>query len=97
MDVTGIERRFTVHGMRYTLTDLVRWANVDAVVCRALIGHVTDRMQRHHTHVGNDEKRAAMASVIGLVPPAGGDLGGDFVGQPVVLISSDCLWTGRVC
>jgi integrase len=48
MEVTGIERRFTVHGMRYTFTDLVRRANVDAVVRRALTGHVTERMQRHY-------------------------------------------------
>jgi len=34
---------------------------VDAVVGRALTGHVTERMQRHYSHVGNDEKRAALA------------------------------------
>lgn len=47
MEVTGIERRFTVHGMRCAFTDLVRRANVDAVVRRALTGHATERMQRH--------------------------------------------------
>jgi len=70
MEATGIERRFTVHGMRYTFTDLVRRAKVDAVVRRALTGHVTERMQRHYSHVGNDEKRAALAGVLRLVPPA---------------------------
>lgn len=30
----------------YTFTDLVRLANVDAVVRRALTGHVTEEMQR---------------------------------------------------
>jgi len=34
----GISKRFTVHGLRYTFTDLVRLANVDAVVRRALTG-----------------------------------------------------------
>ncbi len=79
--LAGIEHRFTVHGMRYTFTDLVRRANVDAVVRRALTGHVTERMQRHYSHVSNDEKRAAMAGVLRLVPPINGDLGGDFGGD----------------
>jgi integrase len=64
-----IMKRFTVHGLRYTFTDLVRRANVDAVVRRALTGHVTEEMQRHYSHVGIDEKRAAIAGVIRLVQP----------------------------
>jgi integrase len=63
-----IEKRFTVHGLRYTFTDLVRLANVDAVVRRALTGHVTEEMQRHYSTVGMDEKRAAVAGVLRLVP-----------------------------
>jgi len=39
-----ITKRFTVHGLRYTFTDLVRRVNVDAVVRRALTGHVTEEM-----------------------------------------------------
>jgi hypothetical protein len=65
-----IDRRFTLHGLRYTFTDLVRRANVDAVVRRALTGHVTEEMQRHYSTVGMDEKRAAVAGVIRLVPTA---------------------------
>jgi integrase len=77
----GITKRFTVHGLRYTFTDLVRRANVDAVVRRALTGHVTEEMQRHYSTVGLDEKRAAIAGVIRLVQPsekkdAGGSSGG---------------------
>jgi len=63
-----ITKRFTVHGLRYTFTDLVRRANVDAVVRRALTGHVTEQMQRHYSTVGMDEKRAAIAGVLRLVP-----------------------------
>ena len=59
-----------MHGLRYTFTDLVRLANVDAVVRRALTGHVTEEMQRKYSTVGLDEKRAAVAGVIRLVPPA---------------------------
>jgi hypothetical protein len=58
----GIEKRFTVHGLRYTFTDVVRRANVDAVVRRALTGH--------YSTVGRDEKRAAVAGVLRLVPPS---------------------------
>ena len=75
-----IARRFTLHGLRYTFTDLVRRANVDAVVRRALTGHVTEEMQQHYSNVGMDEKRAAVAGVIRLVPAgsahAGGGTGG---------------------
>jgi integrase len=39
-----IDKRFTIHGLRYTFTDLVRLANVDAVVRRALTGHVTEEI-----------------------------------------------------
>jgi integrase len=75
-----ITKRFTVHGLRYTFTGLVRRANVDAVVRRALTGHVTEETQRHYSTVGLDEKRAAIAGVLRLVPPeprrADGDPGG---------------------
>src|ERR1044071_8011949 len=63
-----ITKRFTVHGLLYTFTDLVRRANVDAVVRRALTGRVTEEMQRHYSTVGLDEKRAAIAGVLRLVP-----------------------------
>ena len=68
LEIAGIAKRFTLHGLRYTFTDLVRLANVDAVVRRALTGHVTEEMQRHYSTVGMDEKRAAVAGVLKLVP-----------------------------
>jgi len=68
-EAAGITKRFTIHGLRYTFTDLVRRPNVDAVVRRALTGHVTEEMQRHYSTVGIDEKRAAIAGVLRLVPP----------------------------
>lgn len=69
LELAQIDKRFTVHGLRYTFTDLVRRANVDVVVRRALTGHVTEEMQRKYSTVGLDEKRAAVAGVIRLVPP----------------------------
>ncbi len=73
----GVDKRFTVHGLRYTFNDLVRRANVDPIVRRALLGHVTEEMQRHYSNVGLDEKRAAVANVIQLVPTSGMDAGMD--------------------
>lgn len=69
LEAAEIDKRFTVHGLRYTFTDLVRRANVDAVVRRALTGHVTEEMQRKYSTVRIDEKRAAVAGVIRLVRP----------------------------
>lgn len=62
-----VKRRFTVHGLRYTFTDLIRLSKADAVVRRALTGHVTEEMQRHYSNVGTDEKRAAIAGAIQLL------------------------------
>ncbi len=73
----GIKHRFTVHGLRYTFSDLVRRAKVDAVVRRALTGHVTEEMREHYSNVGLDEKRAAVAGVIRLVQPKTEQDGGD--------------------
>ncbi len=70
-----IEKRFTVHGLRYTFTDLTRRAGADAVVRRALTGHVTEAMQRKYSTVGIDEKRAAIAGVFRLVPTASRESG----------------------
>jgi integrase len=78
-----IEKRFTVHGLRYTFTDLLRKAKVDPVLRRQLVGHVTEEMQRKYSTVDIEESRAAMAAVFELVPlprmttiPEGGTLGG---------------------
>ena len=72
LKAAGITKRFTVHGLRYTFTDLVRRAHVDAVVRRALTGHVTEEMQQHYSSVGLDEKRAAIAGVLRLASPEAG-------------------------
>jgi len=68
LELAGITKRFTLHGLRYAFTDLVRLANVDAVVRRALTGHVTEEMQRHYSTVNMAEKRAAIEGVLKLAP-----------------------------
>lgn len=44
------------------------WAGADGIVTRALTGHVTEGMTAHYSTVGLDEKRAAVAGVLNLVP-----------------------------
>ncbi len=74
----GMTERFTVHGLRRTFNDLMRRAGADGIVTRALTGHVTEGMTAHYSTVGFDEKQAAVAGVLSLVPlPKAGDGTGD--------------------
>jgi len=59
----GVDARVTPHVMRYAFSDLLRTADVDPVVRRALVGHVTEEMQEHYSTVSVDEKREAMKKV----------------------------------
>ena len=70
LHAAGIKRSFTVHGLLRTFNDLARRAGVDAVVTRAMTGHVTERMREHYSTVALDEKRAAGIKVVQLVRSA---------------------------
>ena len=50
---------------------MLRRAQVDPVIAKALTGHVTEQMREHYSTVGLDEKRAAVASVLRLLPRRG--------------------------
>lgn len=63
----GIRRRVTVHGLRRTMTDLLRLASVDWVTAAAVIGHDADRMRQHYSTVRTEEARAAGERVLRLV------------------------------
>lgn len=80
-----IERRLTAHGLRRTFNDLARKVTSGEVV-RGIMGHSTEAMTQHYSHIAADEKIAAGASVVRLVfggpqkngepsgePPAGAD------------------------
>jgi integrase len=73
-----VERHVTVHGLRRTFNNLVRQVTTGEVV-RSMTGHVTERMTEHYSHVGNEEKQAAVAKVLVLVSNAaeGADRGAD--------------------
>jgi integrase len=63
----GINRRVTIHGLRRTMTDLLRLSAVDQVTAAALIGHDTERMRRHYSTVRHGEVTAAGDRVVRLV------------------------------
>jgi integrase len=66
----GLEKRFTVHGLRRTFNDLARRAGADGIVIRSLTGHVTEKMREHYSTVALDEKRQTAANVVQLVNDA---------------------------
>ncbi len=61
-----IERRVTPHGLRHTANNELRRV-ADGEVVRAIIGHTTEAMTHHYSHVGEDEKHAAVARVFSTI------------------------------
>ncbi|MCZ7681495.1 MAG: tyrosine-type recombinase/integrase [Sandaracinaceae bacterium] len=55
----GISQRFTSHGFRRSMTDMLRKARVDPVIAAAVVGHETERMRRHYSTIDPDDARAA--------------------------------------
>ena len=66
----GIRTRFTSHGFRRSLTDLLRNAQVDPVVAASLTGHETERMWKHYSTVRDQEAVEAGERVARLVQPS---------------------------
>jgi integrase len=58
---------FTVHGLRRTMNNLLRQTVQDKTVVRAVMGHVTDKMTEHYSHVAHDEKASGVSKVVNLV------------------------------
>ncbi|HEU4411161.1 MAG TPA: tyrosine-type recombinase/integrase [Polyangiaceae bacterium] len=56
----GLKKRLTPRGMRRTYQDLMRAAQVEGVVVRAISGHATSQMQEHYSTVSPTEMRAAV-------------------------------------
>jgi integrase len=65
----GIKQRFTSHGFRRSMTDLLREAAVDPVVAKEITGHSTDRMREHYSTVRAADIRAAGDAAAALVTP----------------------------
>lgn len=71
-DAIGLGYHFTQRGMRRTFNDLMRAAEVEAIVTRSISGHLTERMQDHYSTVSGSEQRTSIAKVIALMTPAEG-------------------------
>lgn len=68
-DAIELGYHFTQRGMRRTFNDLMRAAEVEAIVTRSISGHLTERMQDHYSTVSGAEQRASIAKVIALMAP----------------------------
>jgi hypothetical protein len=62
----GITRKVTPHGLRHTANDLLRRV-ASAEVTRAIVGHATEQMTHHYSHVDEGEKREAAARVLAVL------------------------------
>ena len=56
----GIEFRFTTHGLRRTFNNLARRLVDNMLVLRATVGHASESMTEHYSHIGVDEKKGAL-------------------------------------
>ena len=59
-------RRITTHGLRHTANDLLRRV-ADGDTVRAIIGHATEQMTHHHSHVDEADKHAAISRAFEFV------------------------------
>ncbi len=57
----------TPHDLRRSYQNLLRQASVNMVVQQALMGHSSDAMTQHYSHVDMEEKRKAHDGVISLL------------------------------
>ena len=62
----GVDRRFTSHGLRRTANNLLRKI-ASGLVTRAIVGHSSEEMTEHYSHVDHEEKRAAAEGLLQLV------------------------------
>lgn len=62
----GIARRFTPHGLRRTLNDVLKLV-ASADVQKAITGHSTEKMREHYAHVRVEDRAAAIARVADVV------------------------------
>lgn len=66
-EVKGVGRKgprqrseITFHSLRHTATSLLKNAGVSEAVARDIIGHDSEQVSRHYTHVDYEAKRAAL-------------------------------------
>ena len=61
-----IDDRFALHGFRRTWNNLLRQVASGAIT-RSMIGHETEEMFLHYSHIERDEKQSAVERALALV------------------------------
>lgn len=63
-ETMGLDWVVTPHDLRRSYQNLLRQANVNQIVQQAMMGHSSDAMTEHYSHVDMEEKRAAQSKVV---------------------------------
>jgi integrase len=66
LQAAGIHDRFTLHGFRRTWNNLLRQVASGAIT-RSMIGHETEEMFLHYSHIEREEKQSAAERALALV------------------------------
>jgi len=66
LNAAGVADRFTLHGFRRTWNNLLRQVASGAIT-RSMIGHETEEMFLHYSHIERDEKQGAVERALALV------------------------------
>lgn len=66
LQAAGIDDRFTLHGFRRTWNNLLRQVASGAIT-RSMIGHATEEMFLHYSHIEREEKQSAVDRALALV------------------------------
>ncbi|MDH3623922.1 MAG: site-specific integrase [Myxococcales bacterium] len=66
LKAAGVADRFTLHGFRRTWNNLLRQVASGAIT-RSMIGHETEEMFLHYSHIERDEKQSAVERALALV------------------------------
>jgi integrase len=66
LQAAGIDDRFTLHGFRRTWNNLLRQVSSSAIT-QSMIGHETEEMFLHYSHIERDEKHNAVERALALV------------------------------
>ena len=66
LKAAGVADRFTLHGFRRTWNNLLRQVSSSAIT-QSMIGHETEEMFLHYSHIERDEKHSAVERALALV------------------------------
>lgn len=68
-EAAKVTERVTIHGLRRSHGRILKRKEIDAITRRSFTAHGDERIQGHYEGVGRDERRAAIAVVVGEIFP----------------------------